>query len=512
MTGARGTKESGPAIRFGSARGRWVLLASILGSGLAGIDATVVNVALPVIGRDFKVDFAALQWTITAYTLTLASLILLAGALGDRYGRRRVFLIGVVWFAVASLLCGLAPGAPWLIGARALQGVGGALLTPGSLAMIQASFAREDRARAIGAWSAFGGVATAIGPFLGGWLIQVASWRWVFLINVPLAVVVVLVAARHVPESRDPTATGRVDLLGAVLGAVGLGGVTYAIIEAPARGLGSMAVLVTGTVGLLCLVAFGLAEARQRNPMLPLTIFGSAQFSAANAVTFLVYGGFGGVFFLLVVELQVVAGFSPIAAGTALLPVTVVMLLLSSRGGQLAQRIGPRLPMTLGPLICAGAVLLMLRIGPGAGYLTEVVPAVLVLGFGLALLVAPLTATVLAAVDVQHAGVASGVNNAVARAAGLIAVAALPAVAGLSGTAYDSARSFQHGFRIVLITCAGLLVLASALAAATIRNTAAIPEERERPLDVTQCAITGPSLAGTRASASGRTRQLERPA
>ncbi|MDQ1718560.1 MAG: hypothetical protein QOE89_2513, partial [Pseudonocardiales bacterium] len=290
------------------------------------------------------------------------------------------------------------------------------------------------------------------------------------------------------------------------------GGVTYAIIETPARGLGSIAVLVTGTIGLLCLVAFGLAEARQRNPMLPLTIFGSAQFSAANAVTFLVYGAFGGVFFLLVVELQVVAGFSPIAAGTALLPVTVVMLLLSSRGGQLAQRIGPRLPMTLGPLICAGAVLLMLRIGPGAGYLTEVVPAVLVLGFGLALLVAPLTATVLAAVDVQHAGVASGVNNAVARAAGLIAVAALPAVAGLSGTAYDSARSFQHGFRIVLITCAGLLVLAAALAAATIRNTAALPEGRERPLDVTQCAITGPSLAGTRAAAaSGSTQQLERP-
>jgi len=466
----------GAGLRYGSSRGRWVLLASILGSGLAGIDATVVNVALPAIGKDLQADFSSLQWTITAYTLTLASLILLGGSLGDRYGRRRVFVIGVVWFATASLLCGLAPTAPLLIAARALQGVGGALLTPGSLAMIQASFAPQDRARAIGAWSGLGGVATAVGPFLGGWLIQVASWRWVFLINAPLAVVVVLVAQRHVPETRDGTATGHIDTLGAGLGVLGLGGVTYAIIEAPVRGVGDPVVVAAALVGLAAMAGFLLAESRERHPMLPLSMFSSRQFSAANAVTFLVYGAFGGALFLLVVQLQVVAGFSPLAAGTALLPVTVVMLLLSARGGQLAQRIGPRLPMSLGPLVCAAAMVLMLRIGPGASYARDVLPAVLVLGLGLALLVAPLTATVLAAADVHRAGVASGVNNAVARAAGLIAVAALPAVAGLSGASYTDAAQFNSGFRIALAVAAGLLVVGAGVAAVTIRNDVLAPD------------------------------------
>src|ERR1700710_3107405 len=228
--------EAAEPLHVSSAKGRWVLLAAILGSGLAGIDATVVNVALPAIGRDLDTDFAALQWTVTAYSLALASLILLGGSLGDRFGRRRVFVIGVTWFAAASLLCGLAPSAPLLIAARALQGIGGALLTPGSLAMIQSSFAPEDRGRAIGAWSGLGGVATAIGPFLGGYLVQAVSWRFVFLINAPLAVVVVLVAIRHVPETRDPSATGRIDLIGAALGALGLGGITYALIEAPNQG------------------------------------------------------------------------------------------------------------------------------------------------------------------------------------------------------------------------------------------------------------------------------------
>ena len=350
-------------LHVSSAGGRWVLLASILGSGLAGIDATVVNVALPAIGRDFHTDFAALQWTVSAYSLTLASLILLGGSLGDRYGRRRVFCIGVAWFAIASLLCGLAPTASLLIAARALQGIGGALLTPGSLAMIQASFAPEDRGRAIGAWSGIGGVATAIGPFLGGYLVEAASWRWVFLINVPLAVVVIVVAQRHVPETRDHTVTGGVDALGAALGAIGLAGVTYALIEAPTKGAGSAAVLTSTVVGVLALGAFVVAEARQRSPMLPLSVFRSRQFSAANAVTFLVYGAFVGVLFLLVVQLQVVGGFSPIAAGTALLPITVIMLLFLARSGQLATRIGPRLQMSVGPLIIAAGLLLIAELG-----------------------------------------------------------------------------------------------------------------------------------------------------
>lgn len=460
----------GTLLRFGSARGRWVLLATILGSGLAGIDATVVNVALPAIGTDLSADFAALQWTVTAYTLTLASLILLGGALGDRYGRRRVFLIGVVWFALASLVCGLAPTAPLLIAARGLQGVGAALLTPGSLAMIQASFHPDDRAQAIGAWSGLGGVATAVGPFLGGWLIEVASWRWVFLINAPLAVAVVVVSRRHVPETRDPSAGGGIDLPGAVLGVGALAGVSYALIEAPTYGATSARVLAAGVVGIAAGAAFVLVEARQRHPMLPLGIFASRQFSAANAATFIIYAAFGGIFFLLAVHLQVVAGFTPLGAGVALLPVTVVMLLLSARAGKLAQRIGPRLPMTLGPLGCAAGVLLMLRIGRHASYAADVLPAVLVLGLGLSLLVAPLTATVLAAADAQHAGVASGVNNAVARAGGLLAVAVLPAAAGIAGDDYASPTAFAAGFSRAAVLAAGALTLGSILAAATIRN------------------------------------------
>jgi EmrB/QacA subfamily drug resistance transporter len=491
-------------IHFATASGRWVLVAAILGSGLAGIDATVVNVALPAIGRDLDTDFAALQWTVTAYSLSLASLILLGGSLGDRFGRRRVFVIGVVWFALASLLCGLAPSAGLLIAARALQGVGGALLTPGSLAMIQASFAPEDRGRAIGAWSGLGGVATAIGPFVGGYLVETVSWRWVFLINAPLAAIVVAVAVRHVPETRDASATGRIDALGALLGAVGLGGITYALIETPNRGAGSLGVSVPGLVGVAALVAFFVVERTIRAPMLPLGIFSSRQFSAANAVTFVVYGAFGGVLFLLVVALQVVAGFSPIVAGTALLPVTAMMLLLSARSGALAARIGPRLQMSVGPLVVAAALLLMLRIGPDANYLTDVLPATLVLGLGLATLVAPLTATALAAADDEHAGVASGVNNAVARAAGLLAVAVLPAAAGLSGAVFEDPVRFGGGFHTALLISVALLIAGGALAAGVIRNdvirndvvgTTAGPDVQPTPgHPLMHCAVGAPPL------------------
>ncbi|WP_241521638.1 MFS transporter [Arthrobacter pityocampae] len=422
-------------IRVKTASGRWILLATVLGSGMAGIDATVVNIALPTIGADLGTDFAALQWMVTGYTLTLAAFILLGGSLGDRFGRRRIFVVGVVWFAVASLLCGLAANADLLIAARALQGVGGALLTPGSLAIIQASFAGEDRARAIGAWSGLGGVATAVGPFLGGWLVESASWRWIFLINIPIAAAVIWIAARHVPETRDVDATGRLDLAGAVLGALALAGTTYALIAAPTEGVGSPAVLASGAVGLAAAVAFLVVEWRAEHPMLPLRIFDNRQFSAANAVTFLIYGVFGGIFFLLVVHLQVVAGFSPLASGIAMLPITALMLVLSPRAGALSSRIGPRLPMTVGPLLCAAALVLMLRIGPDASYLVDVLPSVIVLGLGLSLLVAPLTSTALSAVPEGQAGLASGVNNAVARAAGLMAIAVLPAAVGLTGDA-----------------------------------------------------------------------------
>jgi EmrB/QacA subfamily drug resistance transporter len=457
-------------VRLDEPAGRWVLFATVLGSGVAMLDATVVNIALPVLGKDLDAGFAGLQWTLNGYTLTLASLILLGGSLGDRFGRRRVFMVGTAWFAIASLLCAMAPSIGFLVAARALQGVGGALLTPGSLAIISSSFVREDRPRAIGAWSGLAGIAGAVGPFLGGYLVQGPGWRWIFLINLPLAAIVLVVARRHVPESLDPDATPDLDLLGAALGAVGLGGVTYALIGA---GTGwSVTVLAFGAIGLLALIGFVVNERRSSHPMLPLGIFANRQFSSANAVTFAVYAALSAIFFLLIVELQVVSGMSPLLAGTALLPVTVLMLLLSSRGGQLGQRIGPRWPMTLGPLVASAGVLLTLRIGPHPSYLLDVLPGVVLLGLGLCLTVAPLTTTVLAAVESRHAGVASGVNNAVARAAGLLAVAVLPVAAGISNDDYRHPQAFDHGFQIAIVLCAGLLAAGGLIAAFTIRDDA----------------------------------------
>ena len=465
-----------PALRLSEARGRWVLLAMVLGSSMAFLDSTVVNVALPAIGKNLSATLGGLQWTVSGYTLSLAGLILLGGSLGDRMGRRKVFLIGVVWFALASALCGLAPSIGVLIGARVLQGIGGALLTPGSLAIIQASFAPGDRSRAVGAWSGLGGVAGAIGPLLGGWLVQAGGWRWVFFLNLPLAVAVLAVTIRHVPETRDTTATGKFDIAGAALAALALAGITYALIEAPAAGGRPLVLIIIAALGVAAAVAFVLVERRRtRRPagvpaMLPLDVFASRQFTAVNIVTFLVYAGLGGVFFLLVLQVQLVAHYSPVKAGAALLPITLIMLAFSARSGALAQRIGPRWPMTAGTLICAAGLLLMLRIGAHASYLSDVLPAVTVFAAGLTLTVAPLTATVLASADVQHAGVASGVNNAVARAAGLLAVAGLPALAGLSEASYHVAAQFSRGFDKAMIISAGLLAAGAVLSFLTIRS------------------------------------------
>ena len=469
---------------------------------MAFLDATVVNIALPTIGKDLHASLAGLQWTVTAYTLTLAGLILLGGSLGDRLGRRRIFTIGVAWFALASALCGLAPTIGVLIGARVLQGIGGALLTPGSLAIIQATFAPDDRPKAVGAWSGLGGVAGAAGPLLGGWIVADAGWRWVFLLNLPLAVVVLVVTIRHVPESADPEASGGFDVAGAGLAALALAGITYALIEAPA-GSGPVRPVAAAVIAVAAAIAFVRTERRRGRsagrvpPMLPLDVFGSRQFTAVNVVTLLVYGAFGGMLFLLVLQLQLVVGFSPLASGLALLPITVLMLALSPRAGALAQRIGPRWLMTAGTAICAAGLLLMTRIGVNASYLADVLPAVVVFGLGLSMTVAPLTATVLASADVRHAGVASGVNNTVARAAGLLAVAGLPAVVGLGAAAYHSASVFSSGFRAAMIVCAGLLVAGSLLSALAIDNNVlrpapghAVPE----PECLRNCAIGAPPL------------------
>ena len=454
-------------VRLGTAPGRWVLLATVLASGMAFLDASAVNVALPSIGRDLGAGLAGLQWTLSGYTLALASLILLGGALGDRYGRRRVFLVGVVWFAVTSLGCGLAQSTGQLVGMRVLQGIGGALLTPGSLAIIQSSFPHADRPRAIGLWSALGGVAGLVGPFLGGFLVDTVSWRWVFLVNAPLAVLVVLVALRHVPESRDPGRTGRFDVPGAVWGAFALAGVTYALIAA-GDGPGRPQVWISAAVGVLAGVAFVVRERGAAEPMLPPSVFADREFTGANLSTFAIYGALGGWGFFLVVQLQTVLDYSATEAGAAMIPSTVVLSLLSSRAGGLAQRTGARLPMTVGPVIAAAGVLWLSRTGAGSSYWTGVLPGSVVAGIGLSLLVAPLTATVLDAAPDHLAGVASGVNNAVARAAGLLAVAALPVVVGLSGDDYAEPATFSAGFRTAMTVCATLLALGGLVAWLTV--------------------------------------------
>ena len=477
-------------VRLGEAPGRWVLLATVLGSGMAFLDATVVNVALPSIGDDLGADLGGLQWTLNGYTLTLASFILLGGSLGDRLGRRRVFVIGTIWFALASALCGIASNIDMLVGARLLQGVGGALMTPGSLAIISASFVASDRSRAIGAWSGLGGIAGAAGPFIGGWLIQAWTWRLVFLVNLPLAALVVWISLRHVPESVDPTAGSRFDVPGTLLGALGLAGLTYASIAGGEHGADPM-VVATGVLGVLALAGFVWVERTSEHPLVPTGLFRSRQFTVANIVTFVVYGALGAVLFLLVLQLQVVSGFSPLAAGASLLPFTLIMLVLSAQSGALADKIGPRLQMTAGPLIAAFGLLLMLRIGADASYVTDVLPAVVVFGLGMTTLVAPLTSTVLAAAPTKHAGAASGVNNAVARSAGLLAVAVVPPVAGLTGTVYRDPTAFSSGFHMAVWIGAGMLAAGGLLSAVGISNQ---PEgaERQPAEHHYYCPIDGP--------------------
>ncbi len=465
-------------VRYRSSAGRWVLLVTVLGSGLVALDATAVNVALPAIAQDFGVSLMGLQWIANAYSLTLAALLLLGGSLGDRYGRRRLFVFGILWFAVASLICAIAPNTPSLIVARALQGIGAALLTPGSLAIIETAFHPEDRAAAIGAWSGLGGVMIAIGPVVGGYLTTAMSWRLIFFINLPFAGLAAWAALRHLPESRDETAAARLDYPGAALAALGLGGVIFALTVGPVDGWDMPTVLVPGVGGIIALVGFVLVERSSRHPLLPLAIFRSRQFTAANAITFVVYGALGGALFLLPIQLQRVVGLSALESGSALIPMTILMLLLSSLAGRLAQRTGPRLPMTVGPLVTAIGLALLVRVGPSGGYWPTIFPAVIVFGLGLSITVAPLTATVLAAAGPEHAGIASAINNDVARASGLVAVATLPLVAGLTGRAALDPYTFSAGFGMAMWITATLVAAGGVLSYLTIRD---IPAAVGRP-------------------------------
>jgi EmrB/QacA subfamily drug resistance transporter len=486
--------EADEGLSFGTSRGRWVIAATVLGSGIASLDATVVGIALPTIGRAFHSGVGTLQWVVSGYSLTLAAFLLLGGSLGDRMGRRRMFSVGVVWFAVASMCCGIAPNAGVLIVARVLQGVGGALLAPASLAILQASFRQKDRSRAIGAWSGLGGVATAAGPLLGGYLIIAGSWRWVFFINVPVSVLVLVITARHVPESRDPSTAGHVDTLGAGLAVLFLAGLTYGLIEGPNHGWTSPVVLAGLLVAAITGPLFLFVEHTSAHPMLPLGVFRTRQFSGANAVTFIVYGALSGALFLLPVELQLVVHYSPLASGLALLPVTAIMLVFSARSGQLAARIGPRLQMTAGPLVVAAGLLLLTRATHNGSYAQWVLPAVIVFGVGLAITVAPLTATAMGAAPAEHAGVASAVNNVVARAAGLLAVAVLPLLAGITGAAALEPHRLAHGFREAMIIAGLTCAVGGILAAATIRNPPGASHLRHPHLRAYHCALDGTPL------------------
>ncbi len=459
---------TGPGtLRADSPRGRWVLLAAVLGSAMAILDGSVVNVALRSIGEDLGATVPQLQWVVNAYLLALASLILVGGALGDRYGRRRVFTLGVVWFGVASVLCAVARDADQLVLARLVQGVGAALLTPGSLALIQASFRPVDRGRVIGRWAGLGGIAAAVGPPLGGWVVDVASWRWIFWFNVPLAALIVWVAVRHVPESSDPDSPRGFDVLGSTLVVAGLAGITYALIET-----GTAYAPVALTVGVVALALFLLVEARTTHPLMSLHLFASRVFGVANAMTLLVYGALGAMTFFLVLQLQVSLGYSPLEAGLATLPITLVLLALSSRAGALAARIGPRPLMSAGPVVCGLGTWLLADVQHGDDYWRDVLPGLLLFSLGLAALVAPLTTTVLAAAPDRFAGVASGINNAVARTGSLLAVAALPALVGVGGEDYTQPPVFTAGYAEAMLVCTVLLVAGGLVSLVGLAGTA----------------------------------------
>jgi EmrB/QacA subfamily drug resistance transporter len=443
------------------------VLAAVLGSGMAFIDTTAVNVILPALHRDLGAGMAGLQWTVDAYLLTLSAFLLLGGSLGDLFGQRRMFVIGVVCFCLASALCGVVSSTLTLTLARALQGVGAAILVPGSLAVLRTSIAEEDQGAAIGVWAGLSGVTSAAGPLLGGLLVEHLSWRAIFFLNLPVGAAALWAALRYLPAL--PGRGGvRLDVAGALAAALGIGGVTYALIEGPAGGWPPSAV-AAAVVGVAALLAFIPLE-RRADPMLPLSLFRSRTFTAANLLTLAVYAGLGSAFFLLMLTLQQAIGYSPLEAGAALVPITVLLLVLSPSAGRLSQRFGPRWPLSVGPVVVAAGLLLFLRVRLHGSYFLDVLPAVLVFAVGLAVTVAPLTGAALQAVEASYAGVASGVNNAVARLASLLGVAAVPWAAGLTGLGHGlEPEVLLGGFHRAMVLCAGLAVAGGGVAAWGVR-------------------------------------------
>lgn len=469
-------RAAGGRLRLASAPGRWTLVATVLGSGAVFLESTVVHVALPAIGRDLDLGIAGLQWVLDGYLLTLSALMLLGGSLGDVFSRRRVFAIGLVAFAATSAVAAIAPGIRSLVAFRLLQGAAGALLVPNSLAILDAAFAGAERGTAIGRWAGWSAISTALGPLVGGWLVDELSWRWVFGAIAPFPLAAAWIATRHIPEPREAGEGARrsVDYPGAALVTLGLAGAVSALVFGPRAGFDDPWILTAGIGGAIALAAFIAVERRARDPLLPLRLFRSRPFSGANAMTLLVYGALGALFFLLMLQLQNAMGYSALAAGAALLPFNVLMLALSPIAGRVSQRIGPRGPMTLGALVAAAGMALFTRVAPGAGYVGEVLPAVTVFGLGMATLVTPLTATVLGAVPPDEAGIASGANNAVARLAALLAVAVLPLAAGLAGLESLRGPVLVAGFVRAMWINAGLCAAGAAIALATVRGGAVV--------------------------------------